>query len=75
VDFYLLDLKRTIKDLLIDNNIIKVDIFIAKFFPKIKIVNFSNIETIKQRVLNISFIILIEKINKLIKSLLNKKKL
>jgi len=44
VDFYLLDLKRFIKDLLINNNIIKADIFIAKFFLKTKIVNFNNIK-------------------------------
>jgi len=76
VDPYLLDLKRFIKDLLINNNIIKANIFIAKFFPKTKTVNFSNIvieATIKQIVFNISSIILIKEINKLIKSLLNKK--
>jgi len=75
VDPYLLDLKRFIKDPLINNNIIKTDVFIAKFFPKIKIVDFSNIiikATIKQRVFNISPIILIIKNNKLIRSLLNK---
>jgi len=76
VDFYLLDLRRSIKDPLINNNIIKVDIFIAKFFPKTRIVNFSNIKIeaiMEQRVLNISPVILIEEINKLIKSLLNSK--
>jgi len=74
VDPYLLNLRKFTKDPLTDNNTIKVNIFITKFFPKTKIVNFSNIKTtIKQRVLNISFIILIKKINKLIKSLLNKK--
>ena len=76
MDPYLLDLKRFIKDLLINNNIIKANIFIAKFFPKTKTVNFSNIvieATIKQIVFNISSIILIKEINKLIKSLLNKK--
>ena len=46
MDFYLLDLKRSIKDFLINNNIIKVNIFIAKFSPKTRIINFSNIETI-----------------------------
>ena len=46
VDFYLLDLKRFIKDILINNNIIKVNIFITKFFPKIKIIDFKNIKTI-----------------------------
>jgi len=73
-DPYLLDFRRFIKKPLIDNNIIKINVFVAKFFPKIKIVNFSNIETIiKQRVFNISFIILVEEINKLIRSLLNGK--
>ena len=43
MDFYLLDLKKSIKDSLIGNNIIKANIFIAKFFPKTRIVNFSNI--------------------------------
>jgi len=76
VDPHLLDLRRSIKDPLINNNIIKINIFIAKFFPKTKIINFSNIETtIKQRVFNINPIILIEKISKLIRSLLNKKAL
>jgi len=74
VDFYLLDLKKFIKDPLTNNNTTKIDIFIVKFFPKIGIADFNNIETImKQRVLNISFIILVKKINKLIKSLLNRK--
>ena len=77
VDFYLLDFKKSIKDLLINNNTIKADIFIAKFFPKTKTIDFSNIKIeviiIEQRALNISFIILIEKISKLIKSLLNRK--
>jgi len=70
MDFYLLDFKRSIKTPLINNNIIKTDILIANFFPKIKIIDFSNIkiETImEQRALNISSIILIKKINKLIK--------
>jgi len=43
-NFYLLDLKRFIKDPLINNNTIKADIFIAKFFPKTKTVDFSNIK-------------------------------
>jgi len=43
VDFYLLDLKKFIRDSLIDNNVIKVNIFIVKFFPKIGIVYFNNI--------------------------------
>jgi len=44
VDPYLLDLRRFTKDPLIDNNIIKVDIFAAKFFPKTRTVDFSNIK-------------------------------
>ena len=40
----LLDLKRSIEDPLINNNIIKIDIFAAKFFLKISIIDFSNIE-------------------------------
>jgi len=44
MDPYLLDLRKFIKNSLIDNNIIKINIFIAKFFPKIKIADFSNIE-------------------------------
>jgi len=48
VDFYLLNLKKFIKDFLINNNIIKIGIFTAKFFPKIKIVDFNNIETIME---------------------------
>jgi len=44
VDPYLLDLRRFIKDLLINNNSIKADIFITKFFPKTKIIDFSNIK-------------------------------
>ena len=53
-----------------------MDIFIAKFFLKIKIVNFSNIKIkaiIEQKVFNISPIILKQEINKLIRSLLNGK--
>jgi len=42
MDPYLLDLKKSIKDPLLGDNIIKANIFIAKFFPKTKIVNFSN---------------------------------
>jgi len=45
MDFYLLDFKKSIKDLLINNNIIKIDIFVAKFFLKIKIIDFNNIKT------------------------------
>ena len=76
VDFYLLDLKKSIKDFLIDNNTIKVDIFIVKFFLKTRIVDFNNIKIeaiIEQRAFNISPIILIEETSKLIKSLLNDK--
>jgi len=43
MDFYLLDLKKSIRDFLIGNNTIKADIFIIKFFPKIKTTDFSNI--------------------------------
>ena len=74
-DPYLLDLRRFIKDPLIDNNTIKTDIFAAKFFPKIKIVDFNNIKIeaiIKQRAFNISVTILKKKFNKLIKSILNR---
>jgi len=46
MDPYLLDFKRFIRDPLIGDNIIKANIFIVKYFPKTKIVNFSNI-TIK----------------------------
>jgi len=75
-DLYLLDFKRSIKDPLINNNVIKVDIFIAKFFLKTKIVNFNNIKIkviIEQRVFNINPIILKEEIKKLIRSFLNSK--
>ena len=41
---HLLNLRRFIKDSLIDNNIIKADIFAAKFFPKTRTVDFSNIK-------------------------------
>ena len=44
MDPYLLDLRRFIKNPLINNNTIKADIFIVKFFLKIKIVNLSNIK-------------------------------
>ena len=44
MDLYLLDLKKFIKDFLTDNNTIKTNIFIAKFFPKTKIVDFSDIK-------------------------------
>jgi len=75
---YLLDLRRFIKDLLINKNTIKADIFIAKFFPKTKIVNFRDIKIeviTNQRALNISPTILIKEISKLIKSFLNRKAL
>jgi len=55
-----------------------MDILVVKFFPKTKIVDFSNIKnkaTINQRVLNISSIILAKEINKLIRNLLNGKAL
>jgi len=44
MDFYLLDLKKSIKDPLINNNTTKIDIFVAKFFSKTKIINFSDIK-------------------------------
>jgi len=74
--FYLLDFGRFIKDFLIGDNTIKIDIFIVKFFPKTGIIKFSNIaiEVIKdQRVFNISLSILIKEVSKLIRSLLNGK--
>jgi len=77
-DPYLLDLRRSTKDPLTDNNIIKADIFAAKFFPKTRIVNFSDIKTevtMEQRAFNISLIISKEEISKLIRSLLNSKAL
>jgi len=78
MDPYLLDLRRSIRDPLIGNNIIKTNILVAKFFPKTGIINFSNmaIEAIKdQTALNISPSILMEEISKLIRSLLNGKAL
>ena len=46
MDPYLLNLRRFIKDPLIDNNTIKINIFMVKFFPKIEIADFNNIKTI-----------------------------
>ena len=43
MDPYLLDLKRSTGDPLIGDNTIKANIFIAKFFPKTGIIDFSNI--------------------------------
>jgi len=43
MDPYLLDLKRSIKDPLIGGNTIKANIFIVKFFPKTRIIDFSDI--------------------------------
>ena len=43
VDPYLLNLRRFIKDPLIDNNTIKADILAAKFFPKTGIADPSDI--------------------------------
>jgi hypothetical protein len=43
VDPHLLDLRRSIKDPLINNNFIKADILVASFFPKTKAVDLSNI--------------------------------
>jgi len=48
VDLYLLDLRRSTKDSLTDNNITKADILAAKFFPKTGIADFSDMETIKE---------------------------
>ena len=76
--YFLLDLRRSIKNPLTDNNIIKIDIFAAKIFLKTKITDFNNNKikvTIEQKALNISLIILTEKISKLIKTLLNGKTL
>jgi len=42
MDPHLLDFRRFIKDPLIGKNIIKADIFIAKFFLKTGIINFNN---------------------------------
>jgi len=75
-DPYLLDLRRSTKDPLIDNNIIKANILAAKFFSKTRIADLSDMETIReQNVLNISPTILTEEISKLIRSLLNRKAL
>ena len=77
-DPYLLDLKRSTKDPLTNNNTIKADILVAKFFLKTRIANLSNIKievTMEQRAFNISPIILKEEISKLIRSLLNGKAL
>jgi len=76
MDPHSLDLRRSIRDPLIGDNIIKVNILVAKIFPKTRIADFNNIaiKAIRdQRVFNISPSILMEKVNKLIKSLLNKK--
>jgi len=43
MDPYLLDLKKSTRDPLIGDNTIKTNIFIAKFFPKTKIIDFNNI--------------------------------
>ena len=78
VNPYLLDLKRSIKDFLIDNNTIKAEILAASFFPKTKIANLNNLNTeaiVEQKVFNISPIISVKEINKLIKSLPNGKAL
>ena len=78
MDFYLPDLRRSIEDPLTDNNTTKTNIFAAKFFPKTGIVDFSDIEikaTMEQKAFNIGFIILTKEINKLIKSVLNRKAL
>jgi len=59
VDPYLLDLRRFIRDLLKNNNTIKANIFIIKFFLKIGIADFSDIiieAIIEQRVFNIGLL-------------------
>jgi len=43
MDPYLLDLRKFIKDPLIGDDTIKINIFAIKFFPKTGIVNLSNI--------------------------------
>jgi len=43
MDPYLPDFRRFTKDSLIDNNIIKADICEVKFFPKTRVINFSDI--------------------------------
>jgi len=78
MDPHLLDFRRSIKDPLIGNNIIKANIFAVKFFPKTGIADFNDmaIEAIRdQTALDISPSILIEEISKLIRSLLNGKAL
>jgi len=55
-----------------------VDILAAKYFSKTRVINFNNIKIkiiIKQKAFNISSIILIKEISKLIRSLLNRKAL
>jgi len=42
MDLYLLDLRRSTGDFLIGDNTIKADIFAAKFFPKTRIIDFSD---------------------------------
>ena len=44
-DLYLLDLRRSIKDPLIDNNSAKANILAASFFPKTGVVDLSDINT------------------------------
>ena len=59
MDPYLLDLRRFIRDLLKNNNTIKANIFIIKFFLKIGIADFSDIiieAIIEQRVFNIGLL-------------------
>ena len=43
IDPYLLDLRRSIKDPLIDNDSIKADILAASFFPKTRAADLSDI--------------------------------
>jgi len=75
---HLPDLRRSIEDPLVDNNTIKADILTAKFFPKTGTADLSDIEIetiMEQRAFNISPIISIEEISKLIRSLPNGKAL
>jgi len=54
VDLYLLDLRKSIKDPLINNNTIKVNIIAVKFFPKTRIAdNWINNYIIEQVIENV----------------------
>jgi len=78
MDPHLLDLRKSTKDPLIGDNIIKANILAVKFFPKTGIINFGDITIeiiIDQKVLNISFSISMEEVSKLIRNPLNRKAL